>query len=175
MQSEEEISVWYKNFWPWFIIALLLGAVIVSFTLLRYSIVYSDSLVVDNYYEAGKGINKSMARETYARELGLNAELRLKEKEGAAKIILEGNSRPQYIILNLISPTQPEKDMKIILQPSFDGSYRGVFTGEVPKGKRFIELLGTENGQDWRLYEEEFVETGTSIQLGQRETAKTDG
>ncbi|WP_181017538.1 FixH family protein, partial [Pseudomonas syringae] len=69
--------------------------------------------------------------------------------------------------LNLISPTQPDKDRRIFLtrSPTETGRYIGQLQDRI-EGRRFVELLGTENGQTWRLFEEEQVNHTASLNLG---------
>jgi hypothetical protein len=53
----------------------------------------------------------------------------------------------------------------VVLQHQGEGLYRGNLQDSV-QGRRFVELIGQEGGQDWRLFEEETLETGKSVQLG---------
>jgi hypothetical protein len=126
-----------------------------------------DNLVSDNYYEAGKGINRSLDRELLAQSLKLRATVTLDDVTGEADLRLTGESQPETLVLNLISPTQPEKDRKIVLarNPAQPGRYVGQMSDKV-EGRRFVELLGVENSQTWRLFEEESITRDKDLILG---------
>lgn len=165
MQPENNALPWYKEFWPWFIIGMLSFSVVLGLSLLTISIRNADSLVVDNYYDAGKGINTSLEREKLAEQLEMTGTLKLDLELGQIELVLSGQSRPQHIVLNLISPTQPERDRRIIMQPVSADIYRGLLEEDI-QGRRFIEVLGTENGEEWRIFEEETLVSGQPTDLG---------
>src|SRR5690606_36677362 len=152
-------------FWPWFIIALLGYSVVQGVALLTLASKNPPGLISDDYYDVGKGINQSLEREKLAERLQLHGELVLDNTTGVATLALQGNSKPQQIVLNLISPTQPERDRRVILQPGVDGNYRGQMVDQV-SGRRFVELLGQEGSQNWRLFEEENIADGQTILIG---------
>jgi len=158
-------SPWYKHLWPWIIIGILATSVCLSLSMVSIAVRNPDNLVNDNYYEAGKGINRSLDRELLAQKLGLKATVHLDELTGEVEVRLSGSSDPQGLELNLISPTQPEKDRKVLLSRAESGRYVGQLEDKVD-GRRFVELLGSEGGQVWRLFEEEKVEHGVTLQLG---------
>lgn len=167
MSAATAQSPWYKHLWPWIIIGILTCSVTLSLTMVAIAVNNPDNLVNDNYYEAGKGINRSLDRELLAQALMLRARLHLDDVTGEADLRLSGDSRPPTLELNLISPTQPQKDRKIMLTQSGaePDRYIGQLTDKV-EGRRFVELLGSENGQTWRLFEEEQISHDKDLALG---------
>jgi hypothetical protein len=97
----------------------------------------------------------------------MRANVHLDEVTGEVDLRLSGNSQPQTLELNLISPTQPEKDRKIILTRSEteQGRYIGQLADKV-EGRRFVELLGVQNEKTWRMFEEEQVSHDKELLLG---------
>ncbi|HKM38411.1 MAG TPA: FixH family protein [Thiopseudomonas sp.] len=164
MQPEDNVLPWYKEVWPWFIIGMLSFSVVLGLSLLTIAIRNADSLVVDNYYDVGKGINTSLEREKLAEQLEMTGTLNLDNTTGQVELVISGQSRPQQLVLNLISPTQEKKDRRIILQPAGGDLYRGLLEDEI-QGRRFVEILGQEEGADWRLFEEHTLQNGQSIRL----------
>ncbi|KFE55691.1 FixH family protein [Pseudomonas syringae] len=160
-------SPWYKHIWPWILIGILTCSVTLSLTMVTIAVKNPDNLVNDNYYEAGKGINRSLDRELLAQTLKLKASVHLDEVTGEADLRLSGNSNPATLELNLISPTQPQKDRRIMLTQSRSepDRYIGQLTDRV-EGRRFVELLGNEGGQTWRLFEEEQISPDNRLTLG---------
>jgi len=160
-------SPWYKHLWPWIIIGILACSVTLTLSMVTIAVNNPDNLVNDNYYEAGKGINRSLDRELLAQTLQLHAKVRLDELTGEVEVHLTGNSNPTTLELNLISPTQPEKDRKINMarNDSEPGRYIGQLTDKV-EGRRFVELLGVEGDRTWRMFEEEQISHDKDLMLG---------
>lgn len=160
-------SPWHRHRWPWIIIAVLGGSVCLTLAMVVIAVRHPDNLVVDNYYEAGKGINRALERELLARRLNLRASLQFDELTGEVEVRLEGASQPPSLALQLISPTQADQDRLLTLHPSAGqpGRYVGALVERV-EGRRFVELQGLQDGQPWRLFEEETLRPGRPVRLG---------
>lgn len=92
-------SPWYKHLWPWIIIAILACSVTLTLSMVTIAVNNPDNLVNDNYYEAGKGINRSLDRELLAQTLQLRAKVHLDELTGEVEVNLTGNSNPTTLEL----------------------------------------------------------------------------
>ncbi|RAU41609.1 MULTISPECIES: FixH family protein [unclassified Pseudomonas] len=167
MTAATASSPWYKHLWPWILIGILICSVTLTLSMVTIAVNHPDNLVSDHYYEAGKGINRSLDRELLAQHLGLRATVTLDGTKGEASLRLTGDSQPETLVLNLISPTQPEKDRKVILarEPAQPGRYIGPLADGV-EGRRFVELLGVEDSRTWRLFEEETLRSDQDLILG---------
>lgn len=97
MPAATATSPWYKHLWPWIIIGILTTSVCLSLTMVSIAVRNPDNLVNDNYYEAGKGINRSLDRELLAQQLGLKASVHLDELTGEVDLRLTGSSGPQSL------------------------------------------------------------------------------
>ena len=166
MQPDTLARPGYKEFWVWFILGILGMSVILGTSMLVIATRNPPGLISDNYYDVGKGINTSLERENLAVRLQLKASLQLDNEKGTASLQLKGFSNPPQLVLNLISPTQPERDRRVVLQAQSDGSYAGNLLDAV-EGRRFVEVIGQEGGQDWRLFEEKQLVSGQPVKLGE--------
>ncbi len=156
---------WYKHLWPWIIIGMITLSVTLTLSMVTIAVEHPDNLVTDNYYEAGKGIARSLDRERLAQDLKQRADVTLDSLTGEVDLTLSGDSQPAQLTLNLISPTQPEKDRRIDLNAAGSGRYVGHLVDQV-QGRRFVELLGVQDGKTWRLFEEEQVTPDKALTLG---------
>lgn len=168
MQQTEHTSRWYKEPWAWVVLGILGTSVVSGLSMLTIATKNPPSMVNDNYYDVGKGINTSLERERLAEQLGMQARIEFDEERGEVLLNLQGISQPQQLVLNLISPTQAERDRRVVLQPATgENQYRGLLPEDI-YGRRFIELIGNHDGQDWRLFEEETLVSGQPFDLGEQ-------
>ena len=68
--EQTDVRPWYRQFWPWFIMALPLAAVIAGLTTVAIAVTHQDSVVRDDWYTEGKSINQDIARDSRATIVG---------------------------------------------------------------------------------------------------------
>ena len=75
MQHKAEKRHWYKQFWPWFLIAFPLSSMVLSFTMMKLAFTGKDSLVIDDYYKEGRSINLDLHKFQEAKVRDIEAQL----------------------------------------------------------------------------------------------------
>ena len=113
---------WYKQFWPWFIIAIPSSSVVMGVILITLAMDGKDSLVRKNWYKDGMAINQRLEKQHKARELGINAFITLQKDNGSLLIDVNNISKTQQpeLLVDLMHPTLQEKDraLKLYLAPN---------------------------------------------------------
>jgi hypothetical protein len=139
---------WKREPMVWLLIGIPLSAVIMGVVMITLAIQSFSGLVVDDYYKKGKEINRVLARDQFAYELGLAAGFSL-ETEG--KVEIRFDPRVQVIPgdtieLKLIHATVPGLDQQLDLRKTDTHLLRGELN--LPGEGRWNLFLQTE---DWRL------------------------
>jgi hypothetical protein len=140
---------WYRQFWPWFIIALPLAAVIASIATLIIAAQDPDGLVVDDYYKQGLAINETLERDRKAQALGLSGLVRV--SSGRLQLTLNGlpaDTDGRAFTLRLIHPTRPHLDRD--LQLAHEGAnHWSAELGTIAPGRWHVQVDSAGGG--WRL------------------------
>jgi hypothetical protein len=141
---------WYKQFWPWVLIALPATAVAASIATLMIAMHEPDGVVADDYYKHGLAINRVIERDRRAAELGLSASITLNPEDGKSLIVLTGNEPlgDEQVVLKFLHPTRANQDYETFLRPSAPGVYLGDFKSLAP-GNWHVQVM-SEDG-DWRM------------------------
>ena len=107
--SLQEQPPWYRQFWPWFLIALPLCVVIAGFNMLYIALKYPHSMVDDQYYKEGLAINQSLDQDRRAAQLNV-----------AAEIVFQpfGDNETAYVVVSLSGlANYPEQLRLLLLHP----------------------------------------------------------
>ncbi|MDF1691698.1 MAG: FixH family protein [Zhongshania sp.] len=152
MQNERnEPSKWYRQFWPWFLIALPGTVVIASISTLVIAITHGDNLVRDDYYKDGLAINRYLEQDEAARLMQLSATGKL--AQGYIEITLRGTTLPSYkhLLLRWQHPTSEDRDFKTVLINNGANHYSGQLPQDV-SGRWYLALESFDNKDSrWRL------------------------
>ncbi len=144
---DQDTTPWYRQFWPWFLIALPGTVVVVSFHLMYTAYKYSDDLVVDEYYKVGLAINRQLERKDRAQELALTAQFTITGQQVTVR--LEGQVTADTLELFFSHPMEADRDFSIALQRVGPGIYHGPLTATV--AERWHWILSDGAGEEWRL------------------------
>ncbi len=155
---------WYRQFWPWFLIALPASSVLGGIVTVIIAVRHGDSLVRDDYYEAGLAINKEFSRERAAAARHITATLLVDDRQGHVVVQLDGVGvdRSAPVLLDLFHPTLADRDRSFRLLPDGQGAFTAELTGSV-SGPRFAVLTPTAG--DWRLAARIDVSTNGPLRL----------
>lgn len=142
------VKPWYKQFWPWFLIALPMTVVVATlYTVVLFSQNAVD-LVAEDYYKKGKGINIDLSKINAAKELGLNASVASQQKDIVVHL---DKGQLQYfpaLTATFTHRTLPERDFSQLLSADASGRYRLSLTEEM-QGPWFVELQ--PHDQSWMI------------------------
>lgn len=112
---------WFKQFWPWFLIALPMVAVVGSINLAITAMDNKPDMVVDDYYTQGKAINNDFALLNKAKELNISATIKQSEKE--LLISLHGLENNSSISFSLYHSTLAVRDISTMLTADANGDF----------------------------------------------------
>jgi hypothetical protein len=160
------IQPWYRQFWPWFLIALPATAVVASLYTLYLAASDAPALVVDDYARIGLANKRNFQLDQRARDLALQANLSIGEgATPALSLRLSGKltPMPESLVLKLAHPTLAELDQRIMLLPAGD-AYEGVLPER--RSRYYVQLEPAD--AKWRLSGVMYPDTET-ITLGPRD------
>ncbi len=148
MSIAQNVTPWYRQFWPWFLIALPASAVIAGLATLALAMSHPEALVVDDYYKEGLAINKVLARDHMAKQLGLSAILYLTGGDARVTVSADTPLADTALRLQLLHPTLAHHDVQVVLHRDAVGAFRGA-VGELPRGRWYVIVEPLD--QRWRL------------------------
>ncbi len=139
---------WYRVPFVWLLIGIPATSVILGAAMFVLAVLSDDGLVVDDYYQQGKHINQTLARDDKARDYRLYARLVFDTATGVLSADLSGEKIDgiEELACSLIHPTRSGYDQTLKLKRGPDGRLHGDFTPL--RQERWIVQLETS---DWRL------------------------
>ena len=151
----EDTQPWYRQFWPWFIIALPASAVVAGLTTVWISLQTTDSLVIASDDGMQIVAERRLNAEQLATELNLAAVIEVNLDTGAVQAAMRSGdfeSVPAALELEFSHPAFADRDQLVTLHRALpDAEGNPVWSGHfvnVPDGRWYVTL---KSGDDWRL------------------------
>ncbi|WP_116365181.1 FixH family protein [Parahaliea mediterranea] len=138
---------WYRQFWPWFLIALPACAVLASLWTLVIAHTGADDLVVDEYYKDGLAINRELEKRQQAEAAGISAQLSL--DGDALRVAVAGPVHQRQLRLSLSHPMEADRDFALPLMQASPGLYRARLPSLPAPGWHWV--LENDTPPLWRL------------------------
>ncbi|MDT0594252.1 FixH family protein [Glaciecola petra] len=146
--QEYDDKPWYKQFWPWFLIAIPLSSLIVGSQVIRLATDGTNSMVVDDYYKEGKSINERLDKIVNAQALNISTMLQVEEGNIALTFLSGQPATGEALKLDFFHVTQANKDFNVFLTRDASGVYRNNEVFPI-KGKWRLRL--TPIDENWKI------------------------
>ena len=140
---------WYKQFWPGFLIALPGSVVIASIITIIIAVKSADSVVTDEYYKEGLGINRNLDRQEQAEKINARASLQFNQGQLRLQLSTDSNST-EKLLLRFVHPTLADLDQQVMLAMVSKGVYQASIK-PLRKGPWNVILLSVS--ADWEVSE----------------------
>jgi len=158
----EDNKPWYKQFWPWFLIALPLSSVVAGINMLIIANDTTDSMVVDDYYKDGLAINEVLAKKERSKELGISALITFDDE--TIKLVLQSDvDVKDSLFLRFQHATLETKDFTVALKKNAIGNYYSELEHDL-NGKWMIRLYPYQ--EQWEVEKKVFLPSKDGVLLG---------
>jgi hypothetical protein len=148
---------WYRQFWPWFLIALPASSVVAGLTTVWISLQDRDGLVATDYYKRGLAINERLERAERARAMGLEGAARFDPVTGDLVLQLDADVplAVESLEAGFHHATRSYHDVTVPLVTAAGGRYSASLDEPLAPGRWWLEVYPPDNA--WRIQGELFV------------------
>lgn len=136
---------WYREPWPWILMSGPAAVIVAGAATIWIAVASADGLVAEDYYKQGLAINKVLAREDAARQLGVSAEVRM--EPGRMRVVLKGTA-PEALFAQLAHATRSGHDLRVRLARTPEGAYEAELP-PLPAGRWHIAVEDPQGA--WRI------------------------
>ncbi len=148
-QTVNEGNPWYREPIMWLVVLIPGSSVLMGAVLIGLAVSTDDGLVVDDYYQRGLEINRSLERDRTAARLELEARVWFEPDAGSTRLLLGGSETlvaPAALRLELVHATRAGRDQMVTLRGQGRGEYAGDYV-RLEAGRWLVQLEAPE----WRL------------------------
>ncbi len=170
VSEKDNSKPWYKQFWPWMLMAGPIFVVLASVSMFFVAKQSMTDLVSDDYYKDGKHIEIQLHRDEEAVKRHIQAQVLISPDMNAAKVFVSGNfDTKQSLNLQLMHPARKADDQTIALKavsPEAAGGrmeYDAVFKPLVDANHWYVRI--EDAAGVWRVEDKWIVSQGNAINL----------
>lgn len=148
--AEAELTPWYRQFWPWFLMSLPASAVVAGIITVVIAMSNHDHAVVDDYYKKGLAINRVISQQELAATLGLVASAEYSAATGEVNLTLDADAVKNIdsLSLSFIHTTRADYDRHVLLHKDQQGSFKTTIK-DIQAGRWNLILEPAD--KQWRL------------------------
>lgn len=149
MSLRSESKPWYKEPWPWFLMAGPFLVIVAGSITLWLAVSSFDGLVADDYYKQGLAVNQRLQRDHLASDMGLHADV-MRSGDNVRLLIgaATNTEMPQELTLKLAHPTRAGQDQSVKMVAEGQGFYGGKLATDV-SGRWHVSI--EDPAGKWRL------------------------
>ncbi len=169
LSKQEKSKAWYKEPWPWLLMAGPAIVVVAGLTTFYIAQKNAADLVSDDYYKDGKHIDIQLHRDEEALKRHIEAQVLVSPDNNAAKVLVSGDFDPKAPLnLVLMHPAKSANDQTVKLQPDVAASgdkatYSAVFK-PLPHANHWYVRLEDAAGK-WRVENTWVMSQGNVVSL----------
>lgn len=156
------IKPWYKQVWPWVLIAIPILTTLKAVQAVYVMNKASPDLVIDDYYTEGKAINMNLAKYREAASRNLQGEILVAANKAIVNFV-PNKILTDTLVLEFVHSTFKAKDFTVTAHRSGEA----MFVAELPvtlEGK--WHLVIHDEQQDWKMRAQIQAPHPTAIKLG---------
>lgn len=170
MSKQNQAKPWYKEVWPWILMAGPVFVVIASVAMFFVAKASMTDLVTDDYYKDGKHIDVQLHRDEEAVKRNIQVQVLVSPAGNAAKVFVSGDfDRKQPLNLVLMHPARKADDQTVRLRAvesavqSERMEYEAAFK-TLPYANHWYVRVEDQAGV-WRVEDRWIVSQGNAVDL----------
>jgi len=138
--EQTDTTPWYRQFWPWFILAILSWGVISATITLSFALRNPPHMMTGDYARLGKALVDTHVRADRAEALGLAGTLVAGNDEWLLRLDTTESTAPQLLLL-VQHPADSTRDRQVVLNRSAPGEYRAAAIDIPARGRLIVSDL----------------------------------
>lgn len=148
--SDIEARPWYREFWVWFILAILVMGLASGIGVLVIGMNNAPQMVTGDYQPLGKTLINTRERATRATELGLSANLSVCNNQAELALnALQAEALPDQLLLRFQHPINTERDISAVARRVDAGHWQAELGSIKPPERARVILSDLQ--QSWWL------------------------